>query len=141
MLGCLRGRRARTTGFGKHRVDVLVFGRDDAHELPDGSRFAFAHEPLAQHAVAARDELHDGFVGLDLSERLATLHRVALVLQPFDEAPLFHRGRKRLHEDLRRHGLLDYSRYMTCLTAAMVFAASGLANFSRFFAYGMGTSA
>ena len=36
---------------------------------------------------------------------------------------------------------IDQSRYMTLRTAAIVFAASGFAAFSRFFAYGIGTSA
>ncbi len=77
--------------------------RDHADELPDRSRVAFVDEALAQHAVAARDELHDRLVRLDLGEHVAVLHGVAFVLQPFDEAPLFHRGGERLHEDFGCH--------------------------------------
>ena len=62
------------------------------------TRFALVDQALPQHAVAARDELHDRLVGLDFGEHVAALHGVAFVLQPFDEAPFFHRRRERLHE-------------------------------------------
>ena len=86
-----------------HRIDVLVRPCDHRHELADRPRLTFVDEALAQHAGAARDELHDRLVRLHLGEDVAVLHGVAFVLQPFDEAPLFHRGRERLHEDFGCH--------------------------------------
>ena len=105
------------------------------------TRITLGDKSLAQDAVATRDELHDRFVGFDFRERIATLYGVALVLQPFDETALLHRGRERLHEYFRRHCRESQSRYMTLRTAAIVFATSGFAARSRFFAYGIGTSA
>ena len=154
----LGGRRRRRAA-ADERVDVLVLRRDHAEQLPDGRRLALGEEPLAQHAVGARDELHHGLVGLDLGEHVARLHGVALVPDPLHEAPLLHGGGEGLHHDFgshRRWGMgtglgsrgsgLDWplgrhpgarepraptpdphSMYMTFFTAAIVFAASGLA--------------
>ena len=135
------GRTASGTPTARdQRVDVLVRRRDDAHQLADRRRGALADEALAQHTVAARDELHHRLVGLDLGEDVALLHRVALVedalaqhaldpgeelhhglvgldlgehvtdrdrltllLLPFDEAALLHRGGERLHDDFSSH--------------------------------------
>ena len=38
-----------------------------------------------------------------LRKRLAAFHGVALVLEPFHQAPFFHRGRERFHEDFSSH--------------------------------------
>src|SRR5204862_8195986 len=88
LRGCWSGGWGRGLGrTGQQGVHVFVLARDDRDELTDRSCIALADEALAQHAVAARDDLHDGLVGFHLGDRLAVLHGVALVLQPFDEAP------------------------------------------------------
>jgi hypothetical protein len=97
---CWRGAAAR---FREEGIDVLVRRRDDAHELPNGTGVTFADEALAKNPVAACDELHDCLVGLDFGQRIAALDGVALILEPLDQAPFFHRGRKRFHEDFRCH--------------------------------------
>ena len=96
-----RGRRA---SFGEHGVDVLVRRRDDTNELTDGARITLADQTLSEHAITARNELHDRLVGFDLGEWLAALDGVTFVLQPFHQAPLFHRWRERFHENLGGHG-------------------------------------
>src|SRR5262249_5219256 len=100
---------------------------------------ALGDQPLAQHAFAARGELHHGLVGFDFGEDVAALDGVALVLEPLHEAAFFHRGAQGLHEHFRRHR--QASMYMTFFTAAIVFGRSGFADFSSAFAYGIGVSA
>jgi hypothetical protein len=90
-------------GAAVERVDVLVLGRDHADQRPDRDGVPLVDQPLAQHAIAARDELHDRLVGLDLTDRLAALDDVALVLEPLDEASLLHRRGECLHEDFGCH--------------------------------------
>src|SRR4051794_14789743 len=147
----LRGSRSRialcgcgAAGTTDERIDVLVRRCDHCDELSHRGSLVLRQQSLAQHAFAARDELHDRLIRLDLGERLAVLDLVAFVLEPLHEATLLHRRRERLHHDLRCHTrspFARYSMYMTFLTAAIAFAASGLAARSRFFAYGIGTSA
>ena len=120
------GRRA-----ANERADVLVGGRNHTDQLTDRRCRVLGDEPLAQHAVAARDELHDRLVGLDFGEDVAALHGVALVLVPLHQAPLFHRRRERFHQHFGRHrqssGVWDQSRYSDLLrTAAIVFGNVGL---------------
>jgi hypothetical protein len=87
----------------EERVDVLVFPGDDADELTDRRVRALAEHALPEHTVGARHELHDRLVGLDLGDRLAALHGVALVLQPLHEAALLHGGGEGFHHDFRCH--------------------------------------
>ena len=84
---------------GDDRVDVLVRAADDAEQVAHGARLTFAGDDLADHAIAARDDLHHRLVRLHLGEHVALRDLLALLLRPFDEAPLFHRGRERLHHD------------------------------------------
>src|SRR5205814_5320445 len=63
----------------------------------------FVGEPLAQDAIAARNELHHRFVGLDLGQYIARFDLVAFVLVPLDEAAFFHRRRERLHHHFGCH--------------------------------------
>lgn len=136
---CIPGRLGRTSRVADQRVDIFVCRGDHGEQRSYRRCIPFHPESLAQYPIATGNKFHHRLVGLDFSEHVAGLHGVALVLQPFDEPALFHRWRERLHYHFGRHSL--QSRYMTFLIAAMVFAASGFAAFSRFFAYGIGVSA
>jgi hypothetical protein len=56
-----------------------------------------------QRSTSPGDKLHDGLVGLHLGEHVADDDGIALLLLPFDQAPLFHGGREGFHYDLRSH--------------------------------------
>ena len=64
----LRSAAARSAD---ERTDVLVGTGDHAYQLTHRLRLALRDELLPQHAIGARDELHDRLVGLDLGERVA----------------------------------------------------------------------
>ena len=99
---CWRGRRRRSCA-RDHRRDVFVQRRDHPDELSNRCRRSLGHQTGAQDTVTARHQLHDRLVRLDFGQNVAGLHRVALVLVPLHETPLFHRWRERFHHHLGRH--------------------------------------
>ena len=84
---------------------------DERHELRTGTVAPAWHDLLEQRATGPGHQLHHRLVGLDLGEHVAHCDRLAFALLPFDEAPLLHRGRERLHDDLGGHSI--QSRYST----------------------------
>src|SRR5439155_25298366 len=79
-------------------------------------------------------EIEIDFVGLDLQNGLALLHRLARFLVPADHLPLGHRVAHLGHDDV------GHCLYITCLTARTMSSSCGVAINSRLRAYGIGTS-
>src|SRR5262249_5537292 len=63
----------------------------------------FRDEDLSERAFVGGLDLHGRLVGLDLGDDVAGLDRIALLLHPFGEVALLHRGRQCWHQDLDRH--------------------------------------
>ena len=92
---------AATRGRGR---DVLALFGDDGDGRVDGHVLgAVRHENLSQHAFVDRLDFHGRLVGLDLGQHVAGLDRVALLLEPFGELPLFHGRREGGHQNVGRH--------------------------------------
>ncbi len=112
----------------------------------DGDRLAELHlgprrnEDLEKRALVEGAKLHRRLVGLDLGEEIVDADRVALLLVPRRENPLFHRGRELRHlEDLRHRSLSARARASAC-TVATTRSGCGMQRCSSFALYGMGTS-
>ena len=106
-VGRRAGRRLGRLFLDRRRLAVLhrfAGLADERHQLRDRHRGARGHDLLEQRAARAGHQLHHRLVGLDLGQDVAHRHRVALALLPLDQAPLLHRGRERLHDDLGCHG-------------------------------------
>ena len=85
-------------------LGVLALSRDQADQLVHRHiGRAFRHHDLGEHALIDRLDLHRRLVGLDLGDHIAGLDGVALLLQPFGEIALLHRGREGGHEDVGGH--------------------------------------
>ena len=64
--------------------------------------------------------------------KLAGFDGVALLLEPFGEVALLHRGRERGHQDIDRHDLAPRQRLQTARAASTMFSGCGRAMRSRF---------
>jgi hypothetical protein len=82
-----------------------VFSRlpNHRHGLRHRNGGAGLDDVLEQRPAGAGHQLHHCLVGLDLSEDIADRNRLALLLFPLDQTPLFHGGREGLHDDLCGH--------------------------------------
>src|SRR5579864_1834363 len=85
-------------------------------------------------------DVHDGFVGFDLSDRLPALDRIALVLHPTNQAPVAHRVRERRHRNLQFHAAALSFGPTRARAAATMSAMRGILAASRAPLYGVGIS-
>ena len=123
-LGRLLGRFRLLRRFGLHGgADVLHGGGNIdlagllafAQKHGDGgidlhAFAAFRHQYLADLAFVHGLEFHRGLVGLDLGQDRAGLDGVAFLHQPAGKLSLFHGGRQRRHQNVRRHGISPCSK-------------------------------
>jgi hypothetical protein len=80
-----------STGCG-FSTGILSRFPDNCHRLGHGNgRSSFDHVP-EQGTTGARDQLHDRFIGFHLRQHITDGNRLTLLLFPFDQATLFHRG-------------------------------------------------
>ncbi len=104
--GSLRHRRGGSRRGGRRIGGALALAQHARDRRVDLDVLgAFRDENLAQSTFVHRLELHGRLVGLDLGDHIARLDRVTFLLQPLGKLALFHRGRKRRHQNVNRHGL------------------------------------
>ena len=96
LLGAWRGAASAGLALGRDHADRRV-DRDVVGAVGDQDR--------AQRPLVDRLHLHGRLVGLDLGQHVAGLDRVAVLLDPFGELALLHRGRQRRHQYVGCHRL------------------------------------